>query len=141
MQRDHLLDVKAVCTEITKVAAPDDVFLIEENFDALCQPREPASTQQEGRFISHDVLVTFGAAVVTFLLTVFSDAIKDVLKKRVAEMLKRLYIKKDKPSPTEMNQLQSDLLQLLDRSALTAPEKIRLREGFVQVFAKPAGES
>ncbi len=95
MTHDELSDVKTVCTEITRAAVPDDVFLIEENFDDLCQPREAGDIQREGRFISPEMLVTFGAAVVTFLLSVFTDAIKDLLKKRVVETLKRLYVKKE----------------------------------------------
>ncbi len=141
MTHDELSDVKTVCTEITKAAVPDDVFLIEENFDDLCQPREAGDIQREGRFISPEMLVTFGAAVVTFLLSVFTDAIKDLLKKRVVETLKRLYVKKEKPSSAEINQLQTDLLQLLDRSALAASEKVRLREGFVRVLTTHANES
>lgn len=141
MSLENLSEIKTICIEITKAGAPNDLFLVEDNFDELYRPADHSVTPREGRFISHEMLATFGAAVVTFLFTVFTDAVKDVLKKRVAEMLKRLYVKKDKPLSVEMNQFQGDLFQLLDHSSLSAPEKIKLREGFLKVFSKPANDS
>ena len=94
--------------------------------------------QKEGWFISHEVVASFGAAVVVFLLTVFEDAVKEVLKKRVAEKLKRFYVKKESPSLEEKKQLREDIFQLLEDAQLAPGEKSRLRNGFNQLLGKPA---
>jgi hypothetical protein len=42
----------------------DETFIVEDNFDSLCELRKLGDMPKEGRFISHEALVSFGAAVV-----------------------------------------------------------------------------
>lgn len=120
----------AIVTEVE----PDDVFVVEDGFDALVEEWHRADAQDEGRFIGGAEIATFAAMVAPFLLAFFGDVAKDVVKDRaktaVGSLLGRRATKDDVES------LRKDITAAINKSRFSSAEKAKLEAGFAKLFAK-----
>lgn len=136
-----LLKQRAV--DIVAQVEPDDVFVVEDNFDALVDDWYRAVSQDEGRFIGGVEVATFAAAVVPFLLTFLGDVAKDVVKDQAKKAAGTLLDKllRRQASTDEAARLQAELEVAIAKSKVTREQKDILRSGFDVLFEKlkPAG--
>jgi hypothetical protein len=136
-----LLKQRAV--DIVVQVEPDDVFVVEDNFDALVDDWHRAVSQDEGRFIGGAEVATFAAAVVPFLLTFLGDVAKDVVKdqakKAAGALLDKLLRRQARTD--EAVRLRAELEVAIAKSKVTREQKDILRSGFDVLVEKlkPAG--
>ena len=135
--------LKRLVTDIVTLVEPDDVFVVEDNFDALITDWHRAVSQDEGRFIGGAEIATFAAVVVPFLLTFLGDVAKDVVKdqaKKAAGVLIDKLLKRQ-ASADEATRLRADIEIAIAKSKVAREQKNVLNAGFDVLFSKlkPAG--
>ena len=142
MQEIHRGTVKAWATEIVSHVEPDDVFVVRDGFDDLAENWHTAEVQDEGRFVGGLDGTAFAGVVVPFLLTLFGDVVRDVVKdaakRAVGTLLEKLL--KRQASPDETSRLRLEIEAAIHRSRFTEVQKRTLRAGFDDLFAKLAPE-
>lgn len=130
--------VKSWAVAIVGQVEPDDTFVVEDGFDALANDWHKAASQDEGRFIGGAEFATFAAMVTPFLLGLFGDVVKDVVKdqakKAFGSLLGRV-LKRD-ASAEETEKLRREVAAAVDKSRFNAAQKATLRAGFEKMFAK-----
>ncbi|MBE0550501.1 MAG: hypothetical protein IH627_23135 [Rubrivivax sp.] len=134
-ERDTL---KQLATDIVTQVEPDDVFVIEDTFDALITDWHRAVSQDEGRFIGGAEIATFAAAVVPFLLTFLGDVAKDVVKDQAKKAAGALLDKllKRQASADEATRLRTEIEVAIAKSKVTRKQKNILNAGFDILFGK-----
>lgn len=134
-ERDTL---KQLATDIVTQVEPDDVFVIEDTFDALITDWHRAVSQDEGRFIGGTEIATFAAAVVPFLLTFLGDVAKDVVKDQAKKAAGALLDKllKRQASADEATRLRTEIEVAIAKSKVTREQKNVLNAGFDILFGK-----
>lgn len=134
-ERDTL---KRLATGIVAQVEPDDVFVVEDNFDALITDWHHAVSQDEGRFIGGAEIATFAAAVVPFLLTFLGDVAKDVVKDQAKKAASTLLDKllRRQASADEATRLRTDIEVAIAKSKITREQKNVLNAGFDILFGK-----
>ena len=117
--------------------APDDVFVVEDGFDAMAEHWDQAIAQDEGRFSGAEALSTFSALIVPFLLGLLVDTSKDVVKDQAKKAVSRLVDKHLKRSGAtdELQATQKAIDTAIESSDLNAEQKQTLRDGFVTVYS------
>lgn len=139
-QREEL---KQMAIEIVKHVEPDDVFVIDDGFDALVDNWHQAVAQDEGRFIGGTEVATFAAAVVPFLLTFLGDVVKDVVKDQAKKGAGPLIDKLLQCQATgdEAAKLKTEIDLAIVKSKISRDQKAVLSAGFDKLFSKlkPAG--
>jgi hypothetical protein len=130
--------VKGWAIEIVGQVAPDDTFVVEDGFDALADDWHKAVSQDEGRFIGGAEVATFAAMVTPFLLGLFGDVVKDVVKDQTKKAFGSLLdrVLKRNASVGEIEKLRRDIAAAVDKSRFNAAQKAKLRAGFETMFAK-----
>lgn len=130
--------LKRLATEIVTQVEPDDVFVVEDNFDAMITDWHRAVSQDEGRFIGGAEIATFAAAVVPFLLTFLGDVAKDVIKdqakKAAGPLLDKLL--KRRASADEAQRLRTEIEVAIAKSKVAREQKDVLNAGFDILFSK-----
>lgn len=134
-ERDTL---KRLATDIVAQVEPDDVFVVEDNFDALITDWHRAVSQDEGRFIGGVQIATFAAAVVPFLLTFLGDVAKDVIKDQAKKAAGTLLDKllKRQASADEATRLRTEIEVAIAKSTVAREQKDVLNAGFDVLFSK-----
>lgn len=134
-ERDTL---KRLATDIVTQVEPDDVFVVEDNFDALITDWHRAVSQDEGRFIGGAEIATFAAAVVPFLLTFLGDVAKDVVKDQAKKAAGALLDKllKRQTSAEEATRLRTEIEVAIAKSKVSREQKDVLNAGFDVLFSK-----
>ena len=130
--------LKQLATAIVEQVEPDDVFVIEDNFDALVTDWHLAVSQDEGRFIGGAEIATFAAAVVPFLLTFLGDVAKDVVKdqaKKAAGPLIDKFLHRN-ASADEAVRLRTEIEVAIAKSKVSRDQKDVLNAGFEILFSK-----
>jgi hypothetical protein len=121
---------------IVELVEPDDVFVVEESFDAIAADWNRAASQDEGRFTRGAEVATFAAAVIPFLLTFLADVAKDIAKdytkKISAALLEKLLARRIGSDDAGLLRHQIDVA--IAASSLPAPQKQVLSEGFTKLF-------
>jgi hypothetical protein len=124
----------AIVTEVE----PDDVFVVEDGFDALVEEWQRAGAQDEGRFIGGAEVATFAAMVAPFLLAFFGDVAKDVVKDRVkttvGSLLDRVLDRRATKDDVEV--LRKDITAAINKSRFSSAEKAKLEAGFAKLFTR-----
>ena len=130
--------LKQWATDIVTLVEPDDVFVVEDNFDALITDWHRAVSQDEGRFIGGAEVATFAAAVVPFLLTFLGDVAKDVVKDQAKKAAGTLMDKllHRKASADEAARLKTEIEVAIAKSKVTREQKDVLNAGFNVLFGK-----
>ncbi|WP_424973216.1 hypothetical protein [Dinoroseobacter sp. S76] len=132
--------LKAWSIGIVELSDPDDVFVVEEGFDAMAASWDKAASQDEGRFITGAEVAAFAAIVGPFLLAIFSGALKgaveDQFKKVFGSLLGKV-LKRD-ANANEVEKLRKLVAEAIDKSKYSAPQKSELRSGFERMFAQLA---
>ena len=133
--RDSL---KTFAIDIVAQVEPDDVFVIEDNLDALINDWHRAVSQDEGRFIGGAEIATFAAAVVPFLLTFLGDVAKDVIKDQAKKAAGSLIDKllKRQASADEATRLRTEIEVAIAKSKVAREQKDVLNAGFDILFDK-----
>lgn len=134
-ERDML---KRLATDIVTQVEPEDVFVIEDNFDALITDWHRALSQDEGRFIGGPEIATFAAAVIPFLLTFLGDVAKDVVKDQTKKAAGALLDKllKQQASANEATRLRTEIEVAIAKSKVAREQKDVLNAGFDVLFSK-----
>lgn len=134
-ERDTL---KQLATDIVTQVEPDDVFVVDDNFDALIADWHRAVSQDEGRFIGGAEIATFAAAVVPFLLTFLGDVAKDVVKDQAKKAAGALLDKllKRQASADEATRLRTEIEVAIAKSKVAREQKDVLNAGFDVLFSK-----
>jgi hypothetical protein len=124
----------AIVTEVE----PDDVFVVEDGFDALVEEWHRASAQDEGRFIGGAEVATFAAMVAPFLLAFFGDVAKEVVKDKVkttvGSLLDRVLNRRATKDDVEV--LRKDITAAINKSRFSSAEKAKLEAGFAKLFTR-----
>ena len=130
--------LKQWATDIVTLVEPDDVFVVEDNFDALITDWHRAVSQDEGRFIGGAEVATFAAVVVPFLLTFLGDVAKDVVKDQAKKAAGTLMDKllHRKASADEAARLKTEIEVAIAKSKVTREQKDVLNAGFNALFGK-----
>ena len=79
--------VKEWAIAIVNEVEPEDVFVVQDGYDALVEEWHRADAQDEGRLIGGAEVATFAAMVVPFLLGFFGDVAKDVVKDQAKKLV------------------------------------------------------
>ncbi|MGJ7484490.1 hypothetical protein ACSFA2_04500 [Variovorax sp. LT2P21] len=130
--------LKRLSTDIVTLVEPDDVFVVEDNFDAMITDWHRAVSQDEGRFIGGAEIATFAAAVVPFLLTFLGDVAKDVIKDQAKKAAGTLLDKllKRQASADEATHLRTEIEVAIAKSKVAREQKDVLNAGFDVLFSK-----
>jgi hypothetical protein len=130
--------VKGWAVAIVGQVEPGDTFVVEDGFDALADDWHSATSQDEGRFVGGAEVATFAAMVTPFLLELFGDVVKDVVKDQAKKVFGSLLdrVLKRNASSDETEKLRREIAAAVDKSRFTASQKARLRAGFETMFAK-----
>lgn len=134
-ERDAL---RRLATEIVTQVEPEDVFVVQDNFDALITDWHRAVSQDEGRFIGGSEIATFAAALVPFLLTFLGDVAKDVVKDQAKKAAGALLDKvlQQKASTDEATRLRTEIEVAIAKSKVAREQKDVLNAGFDELFRK-----
>src|SRR5438128_1538955 len=126
----------AIVTEVE----PDDVFVVEDGFDALVEEWHRADAQDEGRLIGGAEVATFAALVAPFLLAFFGDVAKDVVKDRVKSAVGAILdrVLDRRATKDDVESLRKDITAAINKSRVSSTEKAKLETGFAKLFAKVA---
>lgn len=130
--------VKQQAISLVELVAPDDVFVVEEGFDAMAAHWDQAIAQDEGRFSGAEVLSTFSALIAPFLLGLLVDTAKDVVKDQAKKAVSRL-VDKHRQNRAPSDDLQSTRKAIdtaIEQSKLTTEQKQTLRDGFGDIYVK-----
>ncbi len=130
--------VKQQAISLVELVAPDDVFVVEEGFDAMAAHWDQAVAQDEGRFSGAEVLSTFSALIAPFLLGLLVDTAKDVVKDQAKKAVSRL-VDKHRQNRAPSDDLQSTRKAIdtaIEQSKLTTEQKQTLRDGFGDIYVK-----
>ena len=97
-----LTEAKEVAIELTKQLAPESTEAVEEGFDGLAEAefRVPSSVPQHAFHIPPETW-TYAQSLAVFVGGIFADAAKDVLKKKLAQILSKLLKRREKVEKEE----------------------------------------
>jgi hypothetical protein len=132
--------VKEWAIAIVNEVEPEDVFVVQDGYDALVEEWHRADAQDEGRLIGGADVATFAAMVVPFLLGFFGDVAKDVVKdqakKQVGGFLDRIL--KRRATTDDAEALRTEINAAIGKSRFSPAEKAKLQAGFAKMFSKLA---
>lgn len=130
--------IKDWAIAIVNEVEPEDVFVVEEGYDALVEEWHRADAQDEGRLIGGADVATFSAMIVPFLLGFFGDVAKDVVKdqakKAVGSLLDRIL--KRGAASDDAEALRMEITTAIGKSRFSPAEKAKLQSGFSKMFTK-----
>ncbi len=130
--------LKQLAADIVARVEPDDVFVIEDNFDALLADWDRAVSQDEGRFVGGAEVATFAAAIVPFLLVFLGEVARDVAKeqaKRASGALLDKLLRRN-ASAEEAGRLRTEIEVAIAKSKVSREQKEVLNAGFDILFSK-----
>lgn len=132
--------VKEWAIAIVNEVEPEDVFVVEDGYDALVDEWHRAEAQDEGRLIGGPEVATFAAMAVPFLLGFFGDVAKDVVKDQVKTAVGGLLdrILKRRATADDAETLRTEINTAIGKSRFSSAEKAELQGGFDKMFAKLA---
>ena len=132
--------VKEWAIAIVSEVEPEDVFVVEDGYDALVEEWHRADAQDEGRLIGGPEVATFAAMVVPFLLGFFGDVAKDVVKDQVKMAIGGLLdgILKRRAGTGDAEKLRNEITTAIGKSRFSLAEKAKLQAGFDKMFVKLA---
>lgn len=132
--------VKEWAIAIVSEVEPEDVFVVEDGYDALVDEWHRADAQDEGRLIGGPEVATFAAMVVPFLLGFFGDVAKDVVKDQVKRAVGGLFdgILKRRANTGDAEKLRNEITTAIGKSRFSLAEKAKLQAGFDKMFVKLA---
>lgn len=132
--------VKEWAVAIVNEVEPEDVFVVQDGYDALVEEWHRADAQDEGRLIGGAEVATFAAMVVPFLLGFFGDVAKDVVKDQAKKVVGGLLdrILKRRATTDDAEALRTEINAAIGKSRFSPAEKAKLQAGFAQMFAKLA---
>jgi hypothetical protein len=140
--------LKREAIAIVEQVEPDDVFVVEDGFDAMVDAWNKASAQDEGRFGGVEGLATFAAIITPFLVGLFEDYIKDFAKdvakdlakdqakKRLTALIDRLLGRKSESD--EGNDIRTDIDVAIAKSKFSPKQKEILMRGFEKLLGNVA---
>jgi hypothetical protein len=132
--------VKEWAVAIVNEVEPEDVFVVQDGYDALVEEWHRADAQDEGRLIGGADVATFAAIVVPFLLGLFGDVAKDVVKDQAKRLVGGLLdrILKRRATAEDVEALRAEINTAIGNSRFSPAEKLKLQTGFAKMFAKLA---
>lgn len=121
--------VKEWAIAIVNEVEPEDVFLVEDGYDALVEEWHRAETQDEGRLIGGPEVATFAAMAVPFLLGFFRDVAKDVVKDQVKTAVGGLLdrILKRRATADDAETLRTEINTAIGKGRFSSAEKAELQ--------------
>lgn len=132
--------VKEWAIAIVNEVEPEDVFVVQDGYDALVEEWHRADAQDEGRLIGGADVATFAAMVVPFLLGFFGDVAKDVVKDQAKKLVGGLLdrILKRRATTDDAEALRTEINAAIGKSRFSPAEKAKLQAGFAKMFSKLA---
>jgi len=129
--------LKRLAIDIVGKVKPGDIFVVEENFDAMISDWDHAASLDEGKFAGGVEIATFAAAVVPFLLAFIGDVAKDVAKDQAKKISASLLDKllRREASVDEVERLRSEIEVAIARSKASREQKDILSNGFARLFS------
>lgn len=130
--------LKRLATNIVAQVEPDDIFVVEENFNAIIADWDHAASLDEGRFVGGAEVATFAAAIVPFLLAFLRDVAKDLVKDQAKKISSSLLDKflRHEANEDEVERLRSEIDVAIAKSKTSREQKDVLNKGFARLFSK-----
>lgn len=132
--------VKDWAIAIVNEVEPEDVFVVEDGYDALVEDWHAADAQDEGRLIGGAEVATFAAMVAPFLLAFFGDVAKDVVEDQAKTMIGGLLerVLRRRATVDDADALRTEINAAIGKSRFSPAEKAKLQAGFAKMFANLA---
>lgn len=135
-----MTEIKQWAIAIVNEVQPEDIFVVEDGYEALVEEWYRADAQDEGRLVGGAEVATFAGMIVPFLLGFFGDVAKDTAKdqakKAIGGLLDRVL--KRRATTDDAEGLRREIGTAIEKSRFSPAEKAKLHAGFAKMFAKLA---